>query len=845
MIRLFIENKEVELDSNVQFAITKQFEDITNPTTIINDWSKTVEIPFTQSNNTLFGCIFNPDKVIVDGGMTGIYFNPLKKLTFRLEWGDSVIMQGYCKFNEIKQNNGKGTYSITLFGELGKVFSEMKKITFDKSTEDTDYLIDGSKYVDEYINKELVHDSWTSTGQTSPYLEGNFTNYIGFAPNNSFDDGFDYKTWQNEETESTTFEKTLTENNFKEATGVEPSTAIPNGLYPREIGEYRSYLQLPYIYFNKLFKVFQAKAEDITGYKFDLSSNWFSTSNPYWYDLVYMLRGFNFSKGSNYENKYSFSSVTASWRYNVGGFVNSDKTLTTTLESISEGYEIYNNDKFEINNNISVRNSNTFILRLSSAFVNFLPSTSAPALTDDNALIVSYYINGEKTNKLIKICVYSNSTTDTNVLQAAEDADIAIAIDKTGTIESNIRTWEIPITLPTEYFNYFTNGNYYNYSVYAEWLNNNPPFYTVITASDVVIGLKIQNLSVNSSVIYDAFISNSHFTLNNLWNNDYNLFQEILNYCKIYRIGIFVDEFTKTISFKPLTEYFADYKIVDWTDKIDKSKDYIIKPITFENKYIKFNYEDTDTKLTKQYIEKYGVNYGEYRLVSEYNFNEDTENLFDGVELSINNTDNVLSWTNLHGNKVIIYSFPAEIYVYNKNDEGKNVDCFGRYYFFNGLKSFDTTLQLRNVVISDDTAFQQDNDTYFYSQSYNNIGVATYPYLSVIKDNKLCLFAKPMENYTYLTKEYDNSEGIYNQVWQDYINERYNVNNKIVTCYIKLKPSDYMKFQFNQFVRIGNQLYMVNKIYDYDITSSETTKVDLITIQDIKGYTTNNFTLNN
>ena len=57
-IQLFIENKELELNQEVAFAITKQFEDITNPTTIINDWSKTVEIPFTNRNNKIFGHIY-------------------------------------------------------------------------------------------------------------------------------------------------------------------------------------------------------------------------------------------------------------------------------------------------------------------------------------------------------------------------------------------------------------------------------------------------------------------------------------------------------------------------------------------------------------------------------------------------------------------------------------------------------------------------------------------------------------------------------------------------------------------------------------------------------------------
>ena len=126
--RLFIENKEVELDKSVQFAITKQFEDLSNPTAIINDWSKTVSIPFTQKNNNLFGHIYNPDRLIVAGnGSVGIFFDPTKKLNFRLQDGDNVLMTGYAKMNEIKQKDGKGTYEITLFGELGKIFQELKK----------------------------------------------------------------------------------------------------------------------------------------------------------------------------------------------------------------------------------------------------------------------------------------------------------------------------------------------------------------------------------------------------------------------------------------------------------------------------------------------------------------------------------------------------------------------------------------------------------------------------------------------------------------------------------------------------------------------------------------------
>ena len=55
MVSLYIENEYIELDNEVQFAITKTFEDLSNPTLIINDWSKTVAIPFTDKNNKTFG----------------------------------------------------------------------------------------------------------------------------------------------------------------------------------------------------------------------------------------------------------------------------------------------------------------------------------------------------------------------------------------------------------------------------------------------------------------------------------------------------------------------------------------------------------------------------------------------------------------------------------------------------------------------------------------------------------------------------------------------------------------------------------------------------------------------
>ena len=329
MTRLFIENREIELDESVQFAITKQFEDLSNPTNIINDWSKTVSIPFTATNNAIFGHIYNPDRLIVVGSsdtLTGIYFDPLKKLDMRLQDGDNVLMTGYAKMNEIKQSKGKGTYEITLFGQLGKVLQEMSKITFDTTTDNTKYLIDGSKYLEEYINKELVYNSWNSTGQKQyslqekwyyimnpqtgevvkkPNLAYKVTDIIGFAPNNAFDNGFDYKTYQTKSSKFETFTSALENTNFEEMTKVSPDSVIPNGLLPREIGEYRSYLQIPFIYWNKFFQMFNIKVKELTGYTIELDDTWFNSSNPYYGSLVMMAaRPYDNQSDDVYKFKY-------------------------------------------------------------------------------------------------------------------------------------------------------------------------------------------------------------------------------------------------------------------------------------------------------------------------------------------------------------------------------------------------------------------------------------------------------------------------------------------------------------------------------------------------------------
>ena len=344
---------ELDLDSSVTFSLTRQFTDLNNPTAIYSVWSKSISLPFTKNNNMIFGMIFNPDRIVYvndynnseRGTIATFDFNPSLKVPFRLFSNNCVIMTGYIKFLSVeRKTETTGKYNIVLNGEIGKVFNNLKKITFDETLYDKGstilynpdyykYFIEGGNYVFENIDKELIKSSWNAANARSLVLKKRtdsgytVTDIIGFAPNNSFSDNFDYTSMIDATTEkSIEIAEYLTNlwnkpsaSADKFASPVDAKTLVGKGIPPRAFGEYRSYNQLPFIYWNQLFQIFceqvpKATAESVTklidfdfhgGYTVELDDSWFNSSNPYWTKLVYMLNPLSTTYITPFSNKYN------------------------------------------------------------------------------------------------------------------------------------------------------------------------------------------------------------------------------------------------------------------------------------------------------------------------------------------------------------------------------------------------------------------------------------------------------------------------------------------------------------------------------------------------------------
>lgn len=888
-IQLFIENEEIELTEQIQFALNKQFEDINNPTKIFNDYSKTIKIPFSINNNRLFGKIFSPDRLIVNGPSDiGMYFDPYRKLDFKLIWNNNILMTGYAKLLNIVKELDHNYYEVSLNGELGKIFQELQKMTFVYNEDTSTYFIDTKEYFEEVIDKDLVYKSWNTAGQQTMNLEKQFmwiwdpsqhkaikvknplyrfTDICGFTPSNCYDADFQYDTVQIHQSTTIRLDDLLETQNFKAITGYDAETVIGDGMMPRGMGEFRSYYQTPFIYFNKLFKIFQEKAQSLTGYTFDLDSVWFNNENPYWRNLAMSLNKINISKNDidlnaniyhmTANKQHSGSSLNWEW-YDFKG--NYDTLVTTPVTqdqiisedaSISCSFNVPLPDRYfqmPSNNIQGLLMQGQIEMGLSSPVHQDPRDTNR--IKEDNGLFVNVnIIYGDATESSTGITDPEVFTYKYCIIDQARwiqypDPDIVYL--KIQDLSENASP-NFNISVPINYM-FSKDVQRIKINISFKWEQPGYPLQNTHILLTPRLDIRCQNFTFKQ--VFQMTRSFSKFSLADLWDNEYGIFDIILRYCKMFRIVIYADYINKKIYFRQQKQYFSNYKIEDWTDKLDMKQPYKLEPVHWDYKYIDFNYEDPENALGKLYKEKYGQNYGEYKLKTAYNFNDETQELFKDCQTSIINTDNILDWNDLFDTTTILYKrSSSEEFLYSKDDDQKYVNSFGQFYFYSGLKYFDSGL--RSPYITDDTVFQANNnifcfidpgddrvpDTYYRTTdrylSLNNFTLYRYR-------NYLSLFNKPMEGYTK-NDHFSSAFSIYDAFWRRYIEERYSIHNKKLTAYFNLTPKDFMNFQFNTFVTIENQLYFVNKIFDYDVTSEHSVKVELLTVQDISNYYQNDF----
>lgn len=174
-ISLYIADKLVDLDGDSLILFNYKLEELQNPAIVKNAYSQQIKLQGTPNNNKIFGGLWRSDRVTND------VFDTMRKEPFVIyaETGE-ILESGYVKVDNVQNERGNVTYSVTLYGGLGSFFYELsyKADGTKKSIADLTFSISDSAFNID-VTKSSVESAWSylSSGSGDP-LWG----VINFAP---------------------------------------------------------------------------------------------------------------------------------------------------------------------------------------------------------------------------------------------------------------------------------------------------------------------------------------------------------------------------------------------------------------------------------------------------------------------------------------------------------------------------------------------------------------------------------------------------------------------------------------------------------------------------------------
>lgn len=380
-------------------------------------------------------------------------------------------------------------------------------------------------------------------------------------------------------------------------------------------------------------------------------------------------------------------------------------------------------------------------------------------------------------------------------------------------------------------------------------------------------------------------------------NSEHTPCDYLLSYCKLFNLFIEKDRCEKTIHIRKYSTFYTGEE-VDIQDKIDRSKPISIKPITFDSKWYEFGYpKDDEVEFLQKYKNVYGSDYGKQRVNTGYNFNSEKKDVF--KSLVFKNGLDVLEKSRYFRYKTYEFRqrecptflfTPVKYTLFNSNMETYDVtlssppiystsgfngnadyyDAFSKVQlhksdnepingsdvlvFFNGFvkptgKGVLGSWTPLYYNITDDLPemiAMNEKPCWIYTISANNSAGQRIAY----RFTELPHFSRMIISNSYISKSWDIGKprelfvptarygdvaNIYGHHWSLYVSELYDIDTRVVDCYVKLSVGD-LKDALRKFYWFDDSLWILTKISDFNYSSSETTKCTFVKVKNTYAY---------
>jgi len=272
------------------------------------------------------------------------------------------------------------------------------------------------------------------------------------------------------------------------------------------------------------------------------------------------------------------------------------------------------------------------------------------------------------------------------------------------------------------------------------------------------------------------------------------------------------------LEIEPLSDFYnASGDAIDWTYKLDRSKDIKIEPtINFSAKNYKFNFEQDDDYWNTRYLDDVQEQYGSFLIQSQSQFaTSDTEfKLPFSQKLLVRiPEDSPSSFTDL----IVPRSFQVKI-----NEDGTST--------MEKKKGKPFIVQLGGLrtgawIHRDEAGVDHVEIDYPYVGHLNSLDSPTFDFNFGVPDYVFWSTTNYPTNNLYLYHE-------------KFIKELISRFGKQVTCSVMLRPSDINSLDFRNLINIDGVVYRLLKVSDYQSGKNVSTNVELIRIIEGEGIQT-------
>lgn len=356
----------------------------------------------------------------------------------------------------------------------------------------------------------------------------------------------------------------------------------------------------------------------------------------------------------------------------------------------------------------------------------------------------------------------------------------------------------------------------------------------------------------------------------------------LLSFCKMFGIHILFDKDSRAIRFVQRDSLY-NRRIIDLSHRLITDKPINITPFAFTAKWYEFKQESVGGAFQEEYKANNGREYGSQIVNTNYVFDSDTQDLL--KDNAFKSAATILARSPYFcevrsNNKIVPSVFLTNTATYKLySDTGSAIDLpiqlsrsavATSWWNDEGHNGYDIEFARKIELRTADNKPVDGTDVLLFREGFN-----TYPYFNLsddtpemdsLNDGKPCWLLTPgdeeglrvpiFQRYLYSTEwnisdsldfgipkelnipevTYSENATIYAKYWSRYIRDRYDIDTKVMRCFVDFGGMQVGSDLLRQFYWYEGSLWVLNAIKNYSLTTYDPVECEFVQVQDIDNY---------